>query len=253
METLSLSTNDICQHFVTFGMDIYPPIEIPDVRTRLNMFYEQARERWGRLVDQLVASDAEFRISKKFQKHPDISGPSVPIETFVLTHRGPVCVIPLKLPEPVGETGLEATHVEDFNGLRRLFFDAIPDHVIMRLGLVRDLIFETGDVSCDRLLTDQRRFANAEMIGGKVVFKYRDAKYNHNIVVEPVSVTKTTQLAIGATIDESAGYGARVQLDINNFDVQRPLEEAEIEGVIERATSLWPEKLLEYLNERSRS
>ncbi len=249
MEPLSLSVGDLCHHVVTLGMDIYPPVEIPNERTRLNMFYEEVRGRWDRLFDRLVASDTEFRISKKFRKHPDKTGLSYLQDTFVLTNRGPVYVFPLILPDPVGDTGLEKTYLEDFDRLRRLFFSVLPERAVMRVGLIRDLVFATGKTRCDELITDKRSFAKADLVGGQSLFKYRDAKYNHNIRVDPVLISKTTQLAVGTSVTEPPEYGVRVQLDVNNSDTQTPLQEPDIQGVLERATSLWPEELLEYIGE----
>ena len=252
MQKPLLSLADLCQHSVTFGMDIYPPIEIPQERTRLNMFYEEARRRWDSLFDRLVTSDTEFRISKKFQKSPEVAGPSYSIDTFVLTNRGPVFVFPLLLDEPVGDTGLEATFLDRFKEIRELFFQAIPNRKFMRVGLIRDLIFNTGSVPCQELIAEQTSFARAELVGGKAIYKYRDAKYNHNILVEPVRGVKRTQLAVGSTVDEPTGYGVHVQLDVNNTDMGRTLDESDIQEVIERATSLWPDKLIEYIQELSK-
>lgn len=251
MEPLLLNVADLRYHVVTLGMDIYPPVEIPDERTRLNMFYEEVRDRWGSLFDRLVASDTEFRISKSFRKQPEQTGPSYPQDTFVLTNRGPVYVFPLILPDPVGDTGLEKTYVEDFDRLRRLFFNVLSERAVMRIGLVRDLVFATGQTKCEELITDQGSFANADLVGGQLLFKYRDAKYNHNIRVDPVSITKTTQLAVGTRVTEATEYGVRVCLDVNNSDTQSPLQEPDIHGVLDRATSLWPDELLKYVGELS--
>ncbi|MHC4697368.1 MAG: hypothetical protein ACYTFA_11545 [Planctomycetota bacterium] len=253
METLSLSEADLCHHVVTLGMDIYPQVDIPTSRTHLNMFYEEARDRYGRLFERLSASDTEFRISKLFRRQPNVEGPSIPVATFVLNPRGPVFVFPLKLPEPVGETGLESTFQDDFDQLRELFFRALTQRVVMRVGLIRELIFETGQANCQELITDVRSFANAPLVGGQATLKYRDDNHNHNIVVEPVSIARTTQLPMGARVSEDAGYGVHVVIDVNNANIQRPLEKADIDGVLERATSLWPDILLEYLRGLPRS
>lgn len=252
MQKPLLSLTDLCQHLVTLGMDIYPPIEIPQERTRLNMFYEEASRRWNGLFDRLVTSDTEFRISKKFQKNPEVAGPSYSIDTFVLTNRGPVFVFPLLLDEPVGDTGLEETCLDRFKEIRELFFQAIPNRKIMRVGLIRDLIFNTGSVPCQELIAEQTSFAKAELVGGKAVFKYCDTKHNHNILVEPVRGVRRTQLAAGPTVNEPAGNGVHVQLDVNNTDMGRTLVDSDIQEIIDRAASLWPDKLLEYIQELSK-
>ncbi len=253
MEPLSLSVRDVCLHVVKFGIDIYPPPAIRDERTRLNMFYEAARDRWPKLFDRLVASDTEFRISRGFRRKPDVEGPTSTGDTFVLTNRGPVFVFPLLLPEPVGATGLEATYLDDFAALRELFFSALPDRKILRLGLVRELVFATGQTPCLGLLHTAPAFAGASLQGGNVLFHYRDDKCNVRIALAPAEITKSTQLPVGQRIEQREGYGLQVQLDVNNSDLRRPLEATDIQEVVERATGLWSEPLLEYLNARSQS
>lgn len=248
MESAVLSTNDLIQHTVTFGMDIYPPVELQNERTRLNMFYEEARAGWPNLFDQLVTSESEFRISMKFRKRREVEGQAISSDTFVLTNRGPVFVFPLRLPDPVGDTGIEASLREDFTQLRKMFFSAFAPRVVMRLGLVRDLVFATGRTKCHELIADQVCFANAALVGGQTTVTFRDSKHNHLIMVEPVSLARTTQLAVGPPVREDAGYGLHVRFDINNFDMQQPLQEADIQAVLDRATSLWPDELLEYLH-----
>ncbi|MCH7807725.1 MAG: hypothetical protein IIB60_00760 [Planctomycetes bacterium] len=253
MEPLSPSVNDLCYHVVEIGLDAYPPVSIPDERTRLNMFYEEARERWGNLFGRLVASDTEFKISKEFRRTPDVQGPAHIAATFVLTNRGPVYAFPLVLPDPINETGLEATYLDDFVDIHRLFFSILPGHGVMRVGLVRELVFTTGEAPSNEILTRQGVFANAKLVGGQSKCTYRDEFHNHQILVEPVSLTKATRLPIGTVKEEHTGYGVRVRLDVNNAEVNRQLEETDIQQVLDRARSLWPDTLLEYLRERSRS
>lgn len=247
MEPESLTTNDLCHHVVTFGMDIYPPVDLPNEQTRMNMFFEEAKQQRGNLFDKLIISSTEFRISRRFRERNDLEGPSYQFDTFVLTDRGPIFRFPLTLPGPIRRPDLEETYLDDFNHLRGLFFDAIPQRAVMRVGLVRDLVFSTGSNKCEDLLTGQTSFAKAALVGGSSIHKYRDEKCNHNILVEPVTLTRTTRLGVGAAVDEHAGYGVHVRLDVNNAEVRQPLQETDIREVLERATRLWPGELLEYL------
>lgn len=242
-----LTENDLSQHIVTFGFDVYPPIGVSDERTRLNMFYEQAREQWNTLFEDLATGDREFRISKTFRRHPGIQGPSTQITTFRLTERGPVFVFPLRLDETGGATGLEDGMIDTFNEIRGLFSQACPNRSIMRLGMVRDLVFDTGQTRCTNLVADQSSFAKADLAGGRIALLYCDEMYNHNLVLEPVSRAKLTRLGVGAVVNEPTGYGVHVQLDVNNRDVKGPLQESDIQGVLDRATGLWPEILLEFI------
>lgn len=243
MESLTLAESDIIHHFVKCGIDIYPLVEIPLERTRLNIFYEEARTRHPELCEQLVASDREFRISKEFQSPATPAAPRLRVDTFAITHRGPVFTIPLRLPNPVGPTALEDRMFESFNAMRKLFFASLAERKIMRVGIVRDLLFDTGQSSCERLLSDRRTFAGAELKGGKSVLLYRDERCNLRLEFEPAEVMKSTRLPVGGEVTERQSFGLHVVLDVNNHQ-PKPLEEDDIEQVIARASSLWPDELL---------
>ncbi len=249
MDALTLSVDDLYHHAAKFGIDIFPPVEIPDERTRLNMFYEEARQNWPNLYDQLLASDTEFKISKHFKKRPEIAGPSVPVDTFVLTNRGPVFVFPFVLPEPAGNTGLDRTFLEDFRSVRRLFFSRVAGRKLMRVGLIRELLFSTGETPCWEVLTAQTSFSGAELAGGNSLIQYHDSKCNVRLQFAPVEILKATQLPVGQSVQERAGYGLHVSLDVNNREI-RPLEESDIEEILERASSFWPNQLLEFFEHR---
>ncbi len=249
MATFSFSEGDLQLHVAKVGLDIFPPIELRSERTRLNMFYEEAVRRWPNLFDGIHATDTEFKIVREFREHPDRHGPKVSLDTFVLTQRGPVFVFPLLLPEPVGDTGLGTGYLKQFREICELFLRAVPEKKIMRVGLVRELVFGTGATSCVNLLTSECSFAGADLMGGKSLVAYRDLRCNIRLEVEPIQVMKATQMPIGTRVEEPAGYGLRVRLDVNNCEI-RPLDDADIDMVLDRATSLWPDALLKYLNER---
>ena len=243
MESLNLGKSDIIHHVVKFGIDIYPTVEIPKDRTRLNMFYEEARARYPQLCDQLVASDTDFRISKEFRPQSTGAGPKLRINTFVLTNRGPVFAFPLRLPDPVGDTRLESDMLDAFNGLKTLFFSAVAERKLMKVGLVRDVLFDTGQASCERILSDRHEFAGAKLKEGKCLLAYLDDLCNIRLEFEPGQVMTTTKLPVGAVVTDRQSFGLRVVLDVTNHQL-KPLEEDDIAQVIERASSLWPDELL---------
>lgn len=246
MASLSLSQEDVVHHVATFGLDVFPPVEIGSERTRLNMFYEAARERWPHLYETLTVGDTEFRISKNFRKDSQFAGPSIRFDTFVLTNRGPVFIFPLTLPPPVEATSLEADYVKIFHEVREVFKSAIPGRSVLRIGLIRELVFATGQASCAHLFTKQGAWAQAELRGGERRVYYRDGKCNIGIQFGTAEITKSTQLPIGASVKQPEGYGLRVRFDVNNIE-PRPLKDADIEIVVDRALGLWPGDLLQYI------
>ncbi len=246
MARLSLSEQDVVHHVATFGLDIYPPVEVGTERTRLNMFYEGARERWPHLYETLTVGDTEFRISKHFREKPEVAGPAVLSDTFVLTNRGPVFVFPLTLPPPAGTTALEETYVELFDEVREAFLSAVPGRSLLRVGLIRELVFATAEAPATHLLTKQESWADGELYGGERSVCYRDQQCNIRLQFAPVEIRKSTQLPVGTKVEQREGYGLHVKLDVNNREI-RPLADADIKTVVDRALGLWPEHLLQYI------
>lgn len=245
MAGLSLTTEDVVGHVVKLGMDIYPPIQIPTQRTKLNIFYEEVRSRHATLFDKLIVSDTEFVISKEFRSQTQADARAT-IQTFALTPRGPVFTFPLVIPAPIDATGLEEQHLELFDELRKAFFVAIPGLDCLRLGLIRELVFSTGQTTGHSLIGRQSSFAGATLAGSEITRVYRDDKFNHKLSIATVEMRRQTKLVTGQTVQEPVGFGITVALDVNNH-VLRPLEETDMTEVIERANSLWPEELLGYL------
>jgi len=121
----------------------------------------------------------------------------------------------------------------------------------MRIGMVRELVFETGNTATHGILRRKDEFAGAKLQGGSCLCLYQDTQCNIRITVEPVTVITATQLAMGPVVQQPAGFGLKVQFDVNTA-LPRPHQAVDIQGVIDRATSLWPGKLLDFLNDVSK-
>jgi hypothetical protein len=220
-------------------------VDIPSERTRLSLFADELVAKWPDLYGHMMVSPSQFELSAKF-------GPAhaqAQVQTFVLTQRGPVFIYPVRLPPPVGDTQLEKSLDEMFTVARRLFSQALPGKKCMRIGLVRELIFGTGDCLCHAVAANRAEFAGAHFMGGESLAVYRDSKCNVRVKLSLVQVAKMTQSPLGLSVTEPAGRGMQVEFDVNNAEV-RPLEEADIDGILERANSLWPEELIKYINAR---
>ena len=215
-----ITAGDIVQHVASFGIDTYPPVDLAVERTRLNMFYEEASKRWPELYDELRVSSSDFRIAGKLAGARGDKGRSATVDTFALRPRGPVFMFPLVLADPVNETGLEPDFLAKFAEVRELFFSAIPERKIMRLGLVRTAVLATGDTPCRGVLTSSTAFGNAELFGGNMLLVFRDDLCNVRLTLEPVAGTRTTQLPVGKQVREQVGFGLRVELDVNNREVR---------------------------------
>ncbi len=243
---LSLSLSDVVTHVVKFGIDIYPPISYREEQTRLNIFYDEMRNIQPQLFEKVHASAQEFKVFADFRA-PNDEAKRVTVSTFELTSRGPVFVYPLKCPPPIGDTAITDDYLELFSEARSKFFLAIPGRQCLRLGLIREVLFGTGGEAVNVFFAEQTELAGATLTGGKSVRVYKDRRYNHRIVIDSVEIARQTRLAVRTTVTEPTEHGLQITLDVNNEAI-RPLEEADIQGVIERANSLWPEELLSYLN-----
>lgn len=246
MSTLSLGPDDLISHVIKIGIDTYPSIQIPDVQTKLSVFADEWRRRWPALFDKLETSSSEFVITKVFRAPTD-SRPTATAPTFVLTPRGPVFIRPILIPPPIGEVGTEEEYIELFPDLRETFLRSVGGPDCLRIGLVRELLFDTGQTACYGLLTPEASFAEATLIGGKGIYVYRDDNCNVRITLDAVEIGRTTQLPIGQTVTQPQSHGLTVILDVNNHQL-RALSDADMEQVLDRARSLWPAPLLEYIN-----
>lgn len=247
MNGITLSLADVVQHVVTIGLDIHPPIEVRNERTRLNMFFEEVRERWPVVYEQATVGETEFKISKAFRERPGVQGPSFPLDSFVLTPRGPVFVFPLRLLDPVGPTNLEGRYRDIFTEVCKVLWSRLPGHKVLRVGLIREVLFLTGETDCISLVSGQSEWLGARLTGGQRVFQYQDDKCNIRLEFSPGRLGKVTQLPVGKKIEEPVGFGLKVKLDINNAEVL-VLQDADIEEVLDRAVGFWPDQLLEYLS-----
>lgn len=248
MANLHLSVEDLDVHVVKMGLDVHPPVVIGEERTRLHIFADEAREALPHLYDKVVESNTEFTISGTFRGKAHAGSPSAVVPTFAMTNRGPCFVFPLRLPAPIGTTDLDAEEwLLAFDTVRKLFFSSLPGRDCIRIGLVRELGFRTGTTPCTELLTTKMSLGEAKLIGGQKLLGYRDGKCNVRISIEPGELALQTTLAVGTKVSQPAGYGLQVTLDVNNHEL-RVLTDTDIDEILERASSFWPDVLIDYLN-----
>lgn len=239
-----VTIDDLQVHILKFGIDTFPPIEIPAERTRLNLFFEELTARWPDIYSQLIASSERFQISASF-------GPArATIPTFELLPRGPVFLYPVKLQPPHGETNIsERAALETFAKARDIFARAVPGRKCMRVGLVREAVFGVEESLLHNAVTGQEALPGTKFVGGESLAAYRDDRCNVRIKIATVQIARQIAMPVGMSVTEPAGHGLHVELDVNNAEI-RPLEDADIESIVERAASLWPNALVNYIKER---
>ncbi len=246
MNPIKLTESDLRQHVIKIGFDVFPQIEIASERTRLNMFAEEAIQRFPTLFDGVVSGTQEFRVSRSLGGPEGKRGAKV--DTLTITPRGPLFMFPVTISGPTGSPMFEAKdeYRKDFGECSDLFFSRLPNRQRMRVGLVRELLFTTGEEPCVGALTSLTEFAGAKLHGGEALLTFRDDNYNVRIRIVPIQLMRATSLPVGTTVREGLGHGLQVVIDVNNTQPQ-PLTDADIEEVLDRADSIWPRSLLEYL------
>lgn len=237
-----ITTSDVSHHEYIVGIDVYEPIILSENRTRLNMFYEEVRAQNQDLFQRVVSSDNEFIVSRRFSKP---GGPNVEVRTFQMVPRGPVFSIPLRLSD-FGATEFETNYDAKLVALQKLFFQAFPDRKKLKYGIIRHLIFATGNEPSTEVLAAPQDFCGATLQAGSRVAQYVDQECNVSISLQPVRANRVTKLGVGAQINQETGYGLQVKLDVNSKEI-RPLGATDIERVRERAESLWPDGVLKFI------
>lgn len=244
MKPIVLSESDLRQHDVTVGTDIFPAVTFADERIRLNMFAEKAIEKLPHLYEVLISGANEFKILKTLRSS---SGEKTMRETLVMTNRGPVFCFPLLIQNPSGQALLEhPNYRNDVEEVFSLFNSILPGRQFMRVGLIRNLVFFTESTSHMDAFVDQAEFAGASRQGGGCSAVFADEQYNIQIKINPIRVIQTSKMALGPTVQKPLGYGVHVQVDVNNR-VPRPLQTADISGILDKADGIWPGDLLRFL------
>lgn len=244
MKPIVLSESDLRQHDVTIGTDIFPAVTFADERTRLNMFAEKAIEKLPHLYEQLVSGVNEFKILKTIESS---TGEKTEKDTLVITNRGPVFDFPVLIRSPSGQALLEQPNYrDDLNEVLSLFNFILPGRKFMRVGLIRNLFFFTKSTSHMDAIVEQTEFAGASRQSGSCNAVFTDRRYNIQIKINPTRVIQESRSPLGPTVQKPLGYGIQVQIDVNNR-VPRPLETADISGILDKADGIWPEDLLRFL------
>lgn len=242
---MNVTMSDLSHHEYTVGIDVYEPIVLSQNRTRLNLFYEEVRAQNEDLFEQVVSSDHEFIVSRRFSKP---GGPNVEFRTFRMVPRGPIFSIPLRLSD-IGVTEFETNYDAKLAVLQKLFFQSFPDRKQLKYGIIRHLIFDTGKEPCTEVLASPQDFCGATLQAGSRFAQYVDEECNVSITLQPVRGTRTMKLGVGAEINQQTGYGLHVKVDVNSKEIHS-LKPTDIERVRERADSLWPDGILKFICEK---
>jgi hypothetical protein len=245
------SLDDLTDHVDNYGVDIFPPIEISKETVRAQSFFLELRDRWPHLFENVTVGGADFRMQTAFQGG---GKQQVPFVTFNLNPRGPVFTFPRRLSGLGGDIDLRGDPENVFKEAFQLFLRTFPGRQALRMGLVRSLVFNTGQTDCTPWLGGAVvQFNTAHLIGAQCVLVYVEDRYNIRIQLDPIQLA-TVGLVPGAgpTILGQNQFGLSVTLDVNSREV-RPITPDDIEAVLRKGNEVWPSRFIQFLNKRSLS
>lgn len=246
-EALKISYQDLVQHVVTYGLDIFPPLDVRNEVTRTHDLFQSLQDRWPELYQELNfrPQSGELKVLALFEFRKG----SVKFPTLTLTQRGPIFAFPRRFPDPLGEYDYKENLDEVFLSSLAVMRTTFPGLDVLRLGLVQEAVFSTGKTNSVPYLANRfGTFPKTNPKGGNVTLTFRDDQCNVQIKIETVEIRKQAQVrTIGRVLSDELTYGVKIKLDVNNVEL-RPQEPSDIETTLVRAHGLWPEELLRFIN-----
>jgi hypothetical protein len=249
VEAPGFALDDVLEHVETYGVDLLPPLDLSMETARAQAYFAELHSLWPHLFASVLLSSTDFKIATVFHAQ---GGRQVAWETFAMNPRGPVFSFPRYLSalrENVDWRGTEPPAV--FEQAFDLFLRTFPGRQALRLGLVRQVVFGTGQTDCTPWLGSRvLQFDAARLTSAQCVLTYCDGPYNLRIQMDALQVmTQTLVPVTGQMVTNQSQFGLGVLLDVNNRDLHA-LSAEERQGVVERANALWPRGLLRFLNQR---
>jgi hypothetical protein len=248
-ESPGFSLDDVLEHVESYGVDLLPPLDLSMETARAHAFFAELHGMWPHLFGSVTLGGAEFKISTVFHAQ---GGRQVGWDTFAINPRGPVFSFPRHLSvlrENVDLRGAEPAEV--FEQAFDQFLRTFPGRQALRLGVVRQVVFGTGQTDCTPWLgTRVLQFDAGRLTSAQCALTYCDETYNLRIQMDALQVLTQTHVPVmGQMVTNPSQFGLGVLLDVNNRDI-RPLSTEEMRGIVTRAYGLWPRGLLTFLNQR---
>ncbi len=247
-ESPFFSLDDLLDHVDMYGVDLFPPIDIAVESVRAQAFFSDVRDRWPQLYANVTIGN-EFKINTTFQFS---RGRQAGIDTFSLTARGPVFTFPRRMSLFQEEVDLRgAVPRQVFEQCLDLFLRTFPGRQALRLGVVRNLAFGSGQRDCAGWLGGRiLQFGAAHLKGAQCSLLYQDGPHNIRLQMESIQLVQHTAVpATGQVVTSPGQFGLAVVFDVNNKDLH-PLSPEERQEVLAKADELWPGRLIHFLNQR---
>jgi len=244
-DSLTITLDDLHQHVVRYGLDVFPPIDVRNEITRAHDLFQNLQEQWPDFYQEINfrPQSSEFRILTTYS----LDGGSAKVPTFSLTNRGPVFRFPLRLHD-LGDLNQDKDLDQILLGSLGLTRKTFPGLQILRIGLVRELVFGTGKTpSIPYISSRVGSFPGATPRGGNLLALFHDSRCNIRVRVQSIEIHRRARTPTRQVLSDELEYGLQVEFDVNNIEM-KPQSDTELETTLQRAHSLWPKGLLEYIN-----
>jgi hypothetical protein len=235
----------ITQHVVKYGVDVRPTISISDDKAKLQDYCNRLIEQFPQAFETIVFGPSQLRVQKTFVLAGD---KRIDLPTFLLTGRGPVFTFPLRL-------FIDGVHNIDMPDRDKIFRkaleelrDTLADKRIPRVGVINELIFDTGEINSVQILASSLK---SDL--------WRERLKNLTIRLQTPTQDKNINLEIRPTFAKQAGkevleygenirFGLIVSIDINNLQTTNDITSAEINDILTFANEYVPDEIIKFLN-----
>ncbi|MBW7989167.1 MAG: hypothetical protein FVQ84_04005 [Planctomycetes bacterium] len=242
-EPFNFSINKIADHMEKVGVDIRPVIEVKLDREKLYGFGSKLVEKYPNLFESLVQSLTEFRITKRFI-FPGKG--EAELNTLTITQRGLV----LSFPRVVGafEEEVSLSNVRDMTvDCLKIFRTIFPEKKMIRVGLVNEIIFDTGPIESIRLISD--RFTKFSLSSdGEIRIRINRPTDDYNRIFELQALRTVEAIPEIPGKLQTKGYAIKVKADFNNRDISTELDDGRILSVLHDGDEFCSKNLYKFLN-----
>jgi hypothetical protein len=247
-ESPAFALDDVIDHVETYGVDLFPPLDLSRETTRAQAFFAEVRDLWPHLYESVTMGGAEFKISAPFEFRGKKKAST---DTLVVNTRGPIFTFPHRMAlfgEDVDLRGADPAQV--FEQCLNLFLQTFPGRQLLRVAVVRYVTFGTGQTNCLPWLgKGVLQFDTERLAAASCMLMYQDETYNMSIQMQPIQQMAFTPVpALGQMMGQAGQFGLQVAFNVNNN--VSPLSPEALQALLARARALWPRGLLHFLNQR---
>jgi hypothetical protein len=251
LEDPRFSEQDVVEHSETYGLDLLPPFDLRMESTRAHTLFTALNARWPTVYNNLMIGQ-EFVITATLEFE---GGEKAQYPTLIVNNRGPIFQFPHKVGAVRGQTPINFASLESpaelFREAFAIFLKTFPTRQTLRLGVVRNLVFALGKTDCNKWLgRGFLQFDSSNLYGVQAILAYKDEFFDYRLQLATAQIIQTTAVPAlpSQVLSEPIHSGLVVSLDVHNLNAK--LDDDELQSVIEKAKSLWPDILLNFLNSR---